>query len=493
MFCSYCGKQIKESDRFCSYCGSGVQANYASEGMTFIPEKTHVSKEKEIIITLLDKKIRVSPELVEYNNIWKMFVEYAHKIVEEYNEFYRKKVFDFDGIHYYAIPKLHDYIKDGIDFAVAKLKLNGVESISAPELWDLCNRKVDEMLATCMGDILLSQEAVLKYSNDIREMRSEERAARTQWVGGGFGIKGALVGAAKAELMNLGTNAIRGVGDAWVDAGDRKMVQQRKMVIYENAEDNIMEALYYSILSIAKITLGCLQEHDKLSEILFDDEREEKNLDYYWERAKRDYKLISMAKDAAFKLIDANPYNLKSYYILYYFEKEKKPEIRRCTGFFGVDYPFLINVDEIDKERFAEALLLNEGSLEELKYKEGQLRKILNEAALINGQKQLEEVEKKLNQMKEKYYVCASKLLENKEYEEAIEVFAKIKGYSDSEKKIEEIHMAIRIPSQEEMYREACQKLNERKYQEALNLFISVVDYKDSKSKLKQCREALYS
>lgn len=60
----------------------------------------------------------------------------------------------------------------------------------------------------------------VNLANEYMEKRTQKaynRANRSQWMGGGFGITGAIKGAAQAAVLNAATGVVRGIGDGISD------------------------------------------------------------------------------------------------------------------------------------------------------------------------------------------------------------------------------------------------------------------------------------
>lgn len=76
-------------------------------------------------------------------------------------------------------------------------------------------------------------------------------------------------------------------------------------------------------------------------------------------------------------------------------------------------------------------------------------------------------------------YNNAVKLMDNGKYEEAINAFAALSGYKDSESQIEICKTSIK----EIKYNDALGLMSEGKYAEAKELYNEIIDYKDSKEK----------
>lgn len=82
-----------------------------------------------------------------------------------------------------------------------------------------------------------------------------ERNNRSRWQGGGFGFRGAIKGAIKAGVMNMATDAVRGIGDSISDAVDSKTFDRK---VRERSSDTI-EILVSELEEIIKWSIpGCI-------------------------------------------------------------------------------------------------------------------------------------------------------------------------------------------------------------------------------------------
>ena len=82
--------------------------------------------------------------------------------------------------------------------------------------------------------ILDQKDNVDTYAQNLAYQRNVERSSRSQWVGGGFGVKGAIKGAVTAGAMNAATGAFRSLGDSMTDASDKSNVQAKYNAIVNN-------------------------------------------------------------------------------------------------------------------------------------------------------------------------------------------------------------------------------------------------------------------
>ena len=86
-----------------------------------------------------------------------------------------------------------------------------------------------------------------------------------------------------------------------------------------------------------------------------------------------------------------------------------------------------------------------------------------------------------------KAYAAAASLMASEKYEEAIEAFKALNGYSDSVTKISECNTAIL----EREYQKALKLMNEEKYEESIKAFRALNGYSDSATKISECKTAI--
>ncbi len=76
--------------------------------------------------------------------------------------------------------------------------------------------------------VLSQYNEILDYEKSLNVQKQIERGSRSQWQGGGFGLGGAIKGAINAKMMNMATDAVRGIGDGATDAADSRKIEKTK-------------------------------------------------------------------------------------------------------------------------------------------------------------------------------------------------------------------------------------------------------------------------
>ena len=86
-----------------------------------------------------------------------------------------------------------------------------------------------------------------------------------------------------------------------------------------------------------------------------------------------------------------------------------------------------------------------------------------------------------------KAYAAAASLMASEKYEEAIEAFKALNGYSDSTTKIDECNVAIL----EREYQKALKLMTDEKYEDSIKAFKALNGYSDSVAKISECNTAI--
>lgn len=186
----------------------------------------------------------------------------------------------FAPINFEVEDKLFEGAAVFVQYIASVTSLNGLTSGASENskkvLYVYCNYLVqklvqygiydydfDNFVNACGGEILLDrsdayhsilrqEDNVDSYAQDLAYQRDRERSSRSQWVGGGFGVKGAIKGAVTAGALNAATGAFRSIGDGITDASDRSNVQSKyNAIVNEKNKSNLINA-FINCLGVAE-------------------------------------------------------------------------------------------------------------------------------------------------------------------------------------------------------------------------------------------------
>jgi hypothetical protein len=152
----------------------------------------------------------ISTEREEYNRIRVKYLSIANKMSDDFARQYSSLFRDIDELHEKCTSVALKYLMTVVDEAIRDLIAHGIYDINEDEFinaylsdyytWDNDFAEVDERYL----EIVLSAEQLDEY-------RIARRENRGRWIGGGFGISGAIKGAAGAAAANLAIGAVHGV------------------------------------------------------------------------------------------------------------------------------------------------------------------------------------------------------------------------------------------------------------------------------------------
>lgn len=132
--------------------------------------------------------------------------------------------------------KAEAIINEFCQYLVNKLIQYGIYEYDIRNFISQCGSRIRIQETTAYKSILSQKDSVNTYAQNLAYQRNLERSSRSQWSGGGFGVKGAIKGAITAGALNAATGAFRSIGDGISDAGDRSSVQNQydSIVNYRN-------------------------------------------------------------------------------------------------------------------------------------------------------------------------------------------------------------------------------------------------------------------
>ena len=242
-----------------------------------------------------------------------------------------------------------------------------------------------------------------------REKEREERTdeAGSSWMGGGFGLKGAIKGAVEAEALNLASAAISGT----FNAIGRKMSQKenfKKMQdIFARRKDEIVNGVFETIANSADALVVCCNERGIKIEgaVTPDDIAKAERMCSNLKTGKIP---AEMVVDVKMGILEANPYCRDFYDYVYMSEGDASGELEKVGGFFG------ISLDARKKDAFiarlGECVFANED--ETKKYREKAV--VLASELKFDASETLSDIDEKLAEFDRQAKTVDGRLLENR-------------------------------------------------------------------------------
>jgi|GEM_PF-6040980 len=329
MFCSKCGKELREGDLFCSNCGNQIFKE--NDSKPDIDEKNITISIGEYSISFTDNQNTeiLARSVIENNSNFSYiyFCSYCNYIIDSIEGMYEDAITEFKRILDLNINKAVKFLLnldiDSYDYTYIKSKISEKDLSS---YWDSYYDGLNR---------------INSFVEQIEEGKSIREAQKSPWRGGGFGFKGAIKGAAEASVLNFGSNILGGISNAFLNYSEQKELEKLKANILDNKKNylvHLVNILCESIDGISQI----------ISDILIQEGYIEKNnwLSYEKTCAKVNNSVNRFNDDEMdydttvtnlFKSIENNPFQITSFVSLQSFGNEIKYSIIPLSIYLGMN------------------------------------------------------------------------------------------------------------------------------------------------------------
>lgn len=274
MFCMNCGTKLPDGAKFCFNCGAKVldQLNPNAVAQTVaagssqdnepveegvkepVDESINVKEDKVYPIGT-NHEVRFSDKVYQYITLKKPFIQLSFDLVNKFKEYWYSQVSSLsfkaliDNINPFWGARLHEALSLGVN----TLMENGIDYVDTEALSKMIYADIEKL----MIDYLTEKAKPLA---DLKAQLQAESEAPGPWVGGGFGMTGAIKGAIKAEVLNVGTSALSGAFNWLTNNTDNDKFRRLENKIMDEIKE---EHRYEDALS--KLTL---EVFDRVYEIL---------------------------------------------------------------------------------------------------------------------------------------------------------------------------------------------------------------------------------
>ena len=237
------------------------------------------------------------------------------------------------------------FILNSIDMNIKNLYQLGINDVDRDIFIDkYCNKYFNYNIY--LTDLEEEYIKIRQTSNELKQYREMKKNSRAKWQGGGFGVKGAIKGAATASVLNAGSSFLHSFGDVTESMRDsNKITNMLKSLEQEYKSNGKLKE------GINKCILGCLCGF--IDELIINKKitsvniSEKEALALYKntiEYEKNSDKIIQNMLNCIIKY----PYNIKPYEMLYSINS-KDEGLLTLIKFFGIESIFKSYKDTYDK------------------------------------------------------------------------------------------------------------------------------------------------
>lgn len=322
MFCWNCGSKIPDKSKFCMSCGAKIElsddAVTVSEKPMYRQEmKTEQEQKPPVQFIIQGIKLEFPNSIQEYTKRRKDFANELEPFILSQQETASKSLAALNAEN---IDNCIDIIttfgvnvsNKMVDTVHQNLLKERIYTVSREQIATLYNN-VPQHFAKEFDSFYEKYLEIIGNAEQLKQARELNRAGRSYWQGGGFGIRGALVGAAKAGVLNAGTGLVRGIGDALTDASDRNKAYKNKVALLQSKpwavrfQNFLLEDMYL----MYDIYASLLSEQGKLTLLDFDKSLSQTYLDNGRRSSEQKDQI-----DLFVRAIQNDPYNRSAYLAL---------------------------------------------------------------------------------------------------------------------------------------------------------------------------------
>lgn len=344
MFCMECGTELPDNAKFCFNCGEKINVSSQLNRVNRISEEVSMQKEEVIILPFTIDGISVKLTKSVYDNIkYRVpFIKNGFCDKKTILKFFIENVTKFDDLFSLGIPKCLDCIQLSVKLAVEKLIKYNIFEYDI-DSFVIQSGIVDEFFND-IKIVIKKFDEISAYADGLTYKRDIQKASRSHWEGGGFGLGGAIKGSLTAGILNAGTDLFRGIGDSITNSRDASKIQKVKRDAYNSG--NYQDLIAIAVFNASERTGHYFCKILKNKGILFNDIP---LVDNYILRTKLDNlekklrnNAISKkdARDIVIEWFERNPFSAFYYDFLYRVLKLDNLEVSNLSQYFGCDSEF---------------------------------------------------------------------------------------------------------------------------------------------------------
>ena len=299
---------------------------------------------------LLGQTIEISESRVQYNKYRKRFTSEAKQAAKRFRADYQNNNRGIVNVIENTPEQIQRAIEPTIDYCIQTLVDHGILTID--------QSRFEEMYE---DDLSLWQKPYLRICDKYAEITMEQdeldayrvarRENRGRWVGGGFGLGGAIKGAATAGALNMVSGAahmvVNGIGK--LISSSSASSAMRKIFTDENTEKSLEDSVYDMAFRLHLCLLECLSRTDA-DTVPWQGRLHENEVD----RAKSILNNVSRISDqeekqfALLEAFDLNPYAQKWYAIALHEFGDTDGTLESTAKYFGVTTVWREKSDNLD-------------------------------------------------------------------------------------------------------------------------------------------------
>lgn len=277
----------------------------------------------------------------EFISNYSIFVRLGFDFQMEFMERYSEEIHCYDDLYTTAFYMLSEYVNQGFEIGVEVLIDNGIDFINPDYLKKIFVQNYD--LYEILQDYFEGIERIAEFEEENSRTKELYKESRPRWKGYGIGIKGAISSAIKADMLNIATDMVCGIGDLIALSGNKYELSRLKEDIFKNSQAGQCIQLASSIIinCIGSCVMTILDKEINLeTPKWWDSDRVKGKIDNTLTLYKMGRYSEQKVVDNLFECIQNAPYSELPYYTLYDFDDKYGSFILDIAEFIGKEGAF---------------------------------------------------------------------------------------------------------------------------------------------------------
>lgn len=235
MFCVKCGTKIPDNGAFCPICGTKVDTSLQKNGQNNIDDGTNSSSlPPPLEFLVCGKTIQIDGRYAEFTSQRKPFFnDYCKYIDFQVKQLQEKVTAENlpERLGNFGLSVINWIFERCVTFLIS----NGIYHASKDSLIDACPNGSSHF-SELYSDLQEQYIAIVASEEELVAYQKARKAYRGSWQGGGFGLKGALKGAATAGALNIADRALNQLGGAISDSMERSRIRKQKEAVFRSRD-----------------------------------------------------------------------------------------------------------------------------------------------------------------------------------------------------------------------------------------------------------------
>lgn len=370
MFCVQCGEKLPDNARFCFACGAKL--DFMTEDTREVPQ---CNKQNLVIQKIADKELKFDAEITKYIDVHKSYCALAEAARQSYLKAYQKAdINSLEGVVETAIPLFAEQSNVVVGKAFDRLLARRIDTYTQEEFLDMAISIYDP--SGEFEPYFKSVELITEWAEKRALIRTAQRNVAGPWVGGGFGIKGAIKGAVTAGVLNAPGKILRNIGSVAASASDAKTLNQMREKAYpKNTGEILGNAMYQFVMAMYSAEIAILNHNNLLKQIDMNDSDCIVRLNNCERAIANGQRTVEEAVTVICQCLQANPFNISFYTKAYSYgrtigkENENyikySDELFALAEYFGVQERCKALFNKMDEEYLHRKLIKDELAYEE--------------------------------------------------------------------------------------------------------------------------------